>query len=34
VFEADIEACFDQIDHQALMGRVRTRVGDKRVLAG
>ena len=32
VFEADIEACFDQIDHQALMGRVRVRVGDKRVL--
>jgi len=32
VFEADIEACFDQIDHQALMGRVRRRVADKRVL--
>jgi RNA-directed DNA polymerase len=32
VFEADIEACFDQIDHTALMGRVRRRIGDKRVL--
>jgi len=32
VFEADITACFDEIDHQALMGRVRRRVGDKRVL--
>ena len=32
VFEADIEACFDQIDHAALMGRMRLRVGDKRVL--
>jgi RNA-directed DNA polymerase len=32
VFEADIEACFDQIDHTALMDRVRHRVGDKRVL--
>jgi RNA-directed DNA polymerase len=33
VLEADIEACFDRIDHTALMGRVRRRVGDKRVLA-
>jgi RNA-directed DNA polymerase len=33
VFEADIEACFDRIDHMALMDRVRDRVGDKRVLA-
>jgi RNA-directed DNA polymerase len=32
VFEADISACFDEIDHPALMGRVRRRVGDKRVL--
>ena len=32
VLEADIEACFDNIDHQALMDRVRRRVGDKRVL--
>jgi RNA-directed DNA polymerase len=33
VFEADIAACFDEIDHTALMGRVRERIGDKRVLA-
>jgi RNA-directed DNA polymerase len=33
VLEADIEACFDSIDHNALMGRVRHRVGDGRVLA-
>lgn len=33
VFEADIEACFDEIDHTALMGRVRHRIRDKRVLA-
>jgi RNA-directed DNA polymerase len=33
VFEADITACFDEIDHTALMGRVRRRIGDKRVLA-
>jgi len=32
VFEADITACFDEIDHTALMGRVRRRVGEKRVL--
>jgi RNA-directed DNA polymerase len=32
-FEGDIEACFDNIDHTALMGRLRRRVGDKRVLA-
>lgn len=32
VFEADITACFDEIDHTALMERVRRRVGDKRVL--
>lgn len=32
VVEADIEACFDNISHSALMGRVRRRVGDKRVL--
>ena len=31
-WEADIEACFDRIDHAALMGRVRARIGDKRVL--
>jgi RNA-directed DNA polymerase len=33
VLDADIEACFDSIDHTALMGRVRVRVKDKRVLA-
>ncbi|HUP24829.1 MAG TPA: group II intron reverse transcriptase/maturase [Thermoanaerobaculia bacterium] len=33
VFEADIKACFDEIDHTALMSRVRRRIGDKRVLA-
>ncbi len=32
MLEADIEACFDSIDHTALMDRVRRRVGDKRVL--
>ena len=33
VLEADIEACFDMIDHTALMDRLRCRIGDKRVLA-
>ncbi|HEV2373704.1 MAG TPA: reverse transcriptase domain-containing protein [Streptosporangiaceae bacterium] len=33
VLDADIEACFDQIDHTALMARVRARIKDKRVLA-
>ncbi|MEV4117249.1 reverse transcriptase domain-containing protein, partial [Nonomuraea sp. NPDC049695] len=33
VLDADIEACFDRIDHTALMERVRCRVKDKRVLA-
>ncbi|WP_406110238.1 group II intron reverse transcriptase/maturase [Kitasatospora purpeofusca] len=33
VVEGDIEACFDNIDHTALMDRVRRRVGDSRVLA-
>src|ERR1019366_5631242 len=32
VFEADITACFDEIDHTALMDRVRRRIGDKRVV--
>jgi RNA-directed DNA polymerase len=32
VFEADITACFDEIDHTALMGRVRRRIADKRLL--
>lgn len=33
VVEGDITACFDEISHSSLMGRVRCRVGDKRVLA-
>jgi RNA-directed DNA polymerase len=33
VLDADIEACFDSIDHVALMDRVRTRITDRRVLA-
>jgi len=32
VVEADIEACFDRIDHVALMDRVRERIADKRVV--
>jgi RNA-directed DNA polymerase len=32
VLEADITACFDEIDHTALMTRVRARISDKRVL--
>jgi RNA-directed DNA polymerase len=32
VLDADIEACFDTIDHAALLDRVRRRVKDKRVL--
>ncbi len=32
VLDADIEACFDRIDHTALLDRVRRRVKDKRVL--
>jgi RNA-directed DNA polymerase len=31
--EADIRACFDEIDHTALMDRIRGRIKDKRVLA-
>ena len=33
VVDADISACFDEIDHRALLGRVRARIGDRRVLA-
>ncbi len=33
VLEADIEACFDNIEHAPLMDRLRRRIGDKRVLA-
>lgn len=32
VIEADIEACFDRITHCQLLGEVRRRIGDKRVL--
>ena len=33
ILEADITACFDEIDHTALLGRLRTRIGDRRVIA-
>ena len=33
VLEADIKACFDEIDHTALMDRLRVRIKDKRVCA-
>jgi len=33
VLEGDITACFDEIDHSALMVRLRRRIGDRRVLA-
>jgi RNA-directed DNA polymerase len=33
VFEGDIHACFDEISHSALLGRVRDRIKDKRVVA-
>jgi RNA-directed DNA polymerase len=33
VLEADIQACFDEISHSALMDRVNRRIKDKRVLA-
>lgn len=33
IFEGDIRACFDEIDHVALLDRVRCRIKDKRVLA-
>jgi RNA-directed DNA polymerase len=32
IVEADIKACFDELDHAAILGRVRRRVDDKRVL--
>ncbi|MDQ6807609.1 MAG: group II intron reverse transcriptase/maturase [Actinomycetota bacterium] len=32
ILEADIKACFDELDHSAILGRVRRRVVDKRVL--
>jgi RNA-directed DNA polymerase len=33
IVEADIKACFDELDHSAIVGRVARRVADKRVLA-
>ncbi|ANZ28471.1 group II intron reverse transcriptase/maturase (plasmid) [Rhodococcus sp. WB1] len=33
VFEGDIHACFDEISHSALLGRVRSRIKDKRIVA-
>jgi RNA-directed DNA polymerase len=33
VLEADIAACFDEIDHVAVMDRVRVRITDKRLCA-
>jgi RNA-directed DNA polymerase len=32
IVEGDIKACFDEIDHPALLGRVRRRLADKRVM--
>ena len=32
VVEGDIKACFDEIDHAALLARVRSRIGDRRVV--
>lgn len=33
VFEGDIHACFDEISHTALLGRVRDRIKDKRIVS-
>ncbi|WP_454561675.1 reverse transcriptase domain-containing protein [Mycobacterium haemophilum] len=33
VLEADIQSCFDTIDHIVLLDRIRARITDKRVLA-
>ncbi|MFE2095165.1 group II intron reverse transcriptase/maturase [Streptomyces sp. NPDC059460] len=33
VLDADIQACFDEIEHAPLMDRIRMRIKDKRVLA-
>lgn len=32
VLEADIQSCFDTIDHSVLLGRIRARIKDKKVL--
>jgi RNA-directed DNA polymerase len=31
--DADIEGCFDHIDHRALLARVRARIADKKTVA-
>ena len=33
ILEADIQACFDELSHSAILDRVRRRIADKRVLA-
>jgi RNA-directed DNA polymerase len=33
IVEADIKACFDELDHSTILGRMRRRVADKRVLS-
>jgi RNA-directed DNA polymerase len=33
VLDADIEGCFDNIDHQAVLDRLRRRIKDKKVIA-
>jgi len=33
VIEGDVENCFDEISHSALVGRLRERIADRRVLA-
>ena len=32
VIEADVEACFDRLDHRAIMSGIERRIGDRRVL--
>jgi RNA-directed DNA polymerase len=32
ILEADIQACFDELSHSAILDRVRRRITDKRVL--
>jgi RNA-directed DNA polymerase len=33
IVAADITACFDELEHSAVLGRVHRRIADKRVLA-
>jgi hypothetical protein len=33
VIEADVEACFDRLDHHVIMTEVGRRIGDRRILA-